>query len=101
MSSLAVRVLSSADHLDRLRVMADHPLHELHVGGGVLHLRQVGGSRHIQHATVLSGRARLNDGGTALRDRRARRAGRRWGIAGGRTTRSHGNNGQEKGGAAE
>ena len=61
MSSLPVRVLSSVGHLDRLRVVADHALHELDVGRGVLHARQIGRLVGADHASGLSGRARLHD----------------------------------------
>ena len=43
MSALRVRVGDEPDHLDRLRVVADHALHELHVGGRGPHFRKVGG----------------------------------------------------------
>ncbi len=38
MSSLALLVLSSVDHLDGLRVVSDHALHELDVRLGELNL---------------------------------------------------------------
>ena len=49
------------DHLHGLRVVADHALHELDVGGGGLDLRQVGGLRRADGLGVLSRRAGLKD----------------------------------------
>ena len=60
------------DHLDRLRVVADHALHELDVGAGVLHLREVAGVRRVDHAARLP---------------RQRRAGRWGGFASGAAAR--------------
>ena len=60
MSSQAVFCLSSADHLHRLRVVADHALHELHVRLRVLHPGQIGGLRRADGLAGLAGRARLN-----------------------------------------
>ena len=56
-----MRAFSSVDHLDRLRVVADHPLHELDVGAGVLHLRQVAGLGGGDDLARLARRARLHD----------------------------------------
>ena len=61
MSSLARALVEQLDHLDRLRVMADHALHELDVGPGVLRLRQRSAAPAEMHLAVLAGRARLDD----------------------------------------
>ena len=48
-------------HLDRLRVVADHALHELDVGVDVLDVRQVGRRIGRDDAARLARRAGLND----------------------------------------
>ena len=64
------------DHLHGLRVVADHPLHELDVRPDVLDLRQIGRLLGGDDAARLARGARLDDG-------RARRDGRRaWRDAG-------------------
>jgi hypothetical protein len=50
------------DHFDRLRVVTDHPLHELHVGGRVADLRQIDGFGRSDDAAGLSGSSGLHDG---------------------------------------
>ena len=54
--------LQQRRHLQRLRVMADHPLHEPHVRRGVLDVRQIGRRRGADDAAGLAGCARLDDG---------------------------------------
>ena len=49
------------DHLNRLRVVADHALHELDVVAGVLHLGEIGGLLGGDDLARLTGRAGLND----------------------------------------
>jgi hypothetical protein len=49
------------DHLHGLRVMADHPLHELDVGGGGANFREVGGLPHANDTAGLTRCARLQD----------------------------------------
>jgi hypothetical protein len=49
------------DHLDGLRVVADHPLHEFDVRADELHLRQVDGFDGADHLSRLTGRTRLDD----------------------------------------
>ena len=48
-------------HVERLRVMADHPLHEADVGRRERHFRQVRGGCGIDDPAVLPGRAWLDD----------------------------------------
>ncbi len=50
------------DHLERLRVMSDHTLHELDVGGRELHLREICGFLGRNRARRLSWGAWLDDG---------------------------------------
>jgi hypothetical protein len=50
-------------HVECLRVVMNHPLHELHVRGGVTHLRQIGGLFGRHDATRRARRARLDDRG--------------------------------------
>ena len=54
-------------HFHRLRVVADHALHEFHVGRGGPDLREVGGLRGVDGLGVLAGRARLQDPGAGRR----------------------------------
>ena len=54
-------------HFNRLRVVADHALHEFHVGSGGLDLRKVGRLRRVDGPGVLAGRARLQDPGAGRR----------------------------------
>src|SRR4029079_14055819 len=58
-------------HVDRLRVMVNHPLHERDVGGTELRLRQ--GRRRVggQHLVPLPGRTGLDDGRRRSARRRA------------------------------
>ena len=69
-------------HLERLRVVADHTLHEPHVGGRELDPGQIRGFFGRNHAARLSGRTRLDDWraaagvGGATRRRRTRPAER-------------------------
>ena len=65
---------SSVGHLDRLRVVADHALHELDVRRGEAWARQRGCARRRQHFRGLSGCAGLDDG---RRRAAAGRCGRR------------------------
>ncbi len=53
--------LQQFDHLQCLRMMADHPLHELDVGPNVLHPRQVGRLVSGDDLARLARRARLDD----------------------------------------
>ena len=64
-------------HLDRLRVMADHPLHELDVGADVLHLRKIDRLLGADHPRRLARSARLDDGRTRLNGSTASGAARR------------------------
>ncbi len=52
-------------HLERLRVVADHTLHEPDVGGRELDPREIAGFLGGNRARRLSGGARLDDGRTA------------------------------------
>ena len=74
MSSLAVRWLEQLDHVDRLRVVADHALHELDVGLAEPRLRQRGGAVRREDRALLTGCSRLDD--------RGRRSGRRGAATG-------------------
>ena len=67
MSSRAVRDVEQADHVDRLRVVADHPLHEAHVRWRIRHVRQVGSRRRGNHTTRLARSAGLHDRHSRLR----------------------------------
>jgi hypothetical protein len=49
------------DHVDRLRVVGDHPLHEAHVRWRIRHVRQVGSRRRGNHTTRLARSAGLHD----------------------------------------
>ena len=53
------------DHLHRLRVVADHALHELDVGAGVLHLREIAGLRRGDHRLGWPGAPGWTIGGFA------------------------------------
>ena len=48
-------------HLERLRVVTDHTLHEPYIGGREPYARQIRGIFSRNHAGGLSGRARLDD----------------------------------------
>ena len=54
--------LQQLGHLDRLRVVADHALHELDVGGGEADLRQIDRARGVDGLARLAGCAGLDDG---------------------------------------
>ena len=60
-------------HLERLRVMSDHTLHEPDVGGRELHLREIGSFLGRNRARRLSGSAWLDDGRPAANLGRAAR----------------------------
>jgi hypothetical protein len=54
-------------HLHRLRVVADHPLHEFDVGRRVTDFRQIGGLRGADRLRFLSRRAGLKDASASRR----------------------------------
>ena len=66
-SSRAVPRVDEIDHVDRLRVVRDHPLHEVHVRWRIRHVRQVGSSRRGNYATRLARSAGLHDRHSRLR----------------------------------
>ena len=58
-------------HLDRLRMVGDHPLHELHVGVGEPDTGEIGGFLSRDFPAGLAGSAGLHDGSLRLGPRRA------------------------------
>ena len=81
--------------------MPDHALHELDVGGGVLHLRKIGGLATPSTRPSCPGAPGWMMAGLPCATGGLAALAGDVGSPAACTTRSHGNNGQEKGGAAE
>ena len=61
MSARLRSVSPAVDHLDRLGVMADHPLHEADIGWREHHAGKIRGVRHIDWPRRLTRGAGLNE----------------------------------------